>query len=96
VIGGLLRDELRFTGVVVADSLDMGAIAATWDLPVAVQKAIAAGVDLAILSGDTRVVEVIDHLARAVESGKLPAERVREAFLRVQRLKGVDRWAACE
>jgi beta-N-acetylhexosaminidase len=95
VIGGLLRSELGFGNLVVADALDMGAIAARWDLPVAVEKAIAAGVDLAILSGDTRVVETIDHLEAAASDGRLPAERVRQAFLRVESFKGVDRWAAC-
>ncbi len=96
VIGGLLRGELKFTGLVVADAMDMGAIASRWDLPVAVEQAIGAGIDLAILSGDTRIVEVIDHLAAAVEAGRLPASRVRDAFLRVERFKGLDRWAACE
>ena len=96
VIGGLLRGELKFTGLVVADAMDMGAIASRWDLPVAVEKAIGAGIDLAILSGDTRIVEVIDHLEAAVKAGRLPPARVRDAFLRVERFKGLDRWAGCE
>ena len=96
VIGGLLRGELKFDGLVVADAMDMGAIASRWDLPVAVEKAIGAGIDLAILSGDTRIVEVIDHLEAAVKAGRLPGSRVRDAFLRVERFKGLDRWAACE
>ena len=96
VIGGLLRGELKFDGLVVADAMDMGAIASRWDLPVAVEKAIGAGIDLAILSGDTRIVEVIDHLEAAVKAGRLPPARVRDAFLRVERFKGLDRWAGCE
>ena len=42
-----------------------------------------------------RSLAFADHLRRAVTEGRLPADRVREAFLRVQRFKRVDRWAGC-
>ena len=65
------------------------------DLPAAAERALAAGVDQLVLSGHTRVPAVLDHLSRAVAAGRLSSTRVREAFLRVQRFKGVDRWAGC-
>jgi beta-N-acetylhexosaminidase len=96
VIGGLLRDRLGFDGLVVSDALEMGAITATWPLPVAAERALAAGVDQLLLSGHTQVTAVLDRLERAVEAGRVPEARVREAFLRVQRFKRVARWSSCQ
>jgi beta-N-acetylhexosaminidase len=95
VVGGLLRDTMGFDGLVVSDALEMGAIASTLSLPAAAERALAAGVDQLTLSGPGAVPAILDHLGRAVASGRLSEARVREAFLRVQRFKRVDRWAAC-
>jgi beta-N-acetylhexosaminidase len=95
VVGGLLRGRMGFDGLVVSDALEMGAIAGTMSLPVAAERALAAGVDQLILGEHTEVPAVLDHLRRAVSAGRLPADRVREAFLQVQRFKRVDRWAGC-
>ena len=94
-VGGLLRDKMGFDGLVVSDALEMGAIAGTLSLPVAAERALAAGVDQLTLSGPGAVPAILDHLRRAVASGRLPEARVREAFLRAQRFKRVDRWAGC-
>jgi beta-N-acetylhexosaminidase len=95
VVGGLLRDRMGFAGLVVSDALEMGAIAGTVSVPVAAERALAAGVDQLVLSGPGHVSAVLDHLQRAVAGGRLSRARVREAFLRVQRFKRVDRWAGC-
>jgi beta-N-acetylhexosaminidase len=95
VVGGLLRGRLGFDGLVVSDALEMGAIARSWPVPVAAERALAAGVDQLLLSDHTRVTAVLDRLQQAVAAGRLSRARVREAFLRVQRFKQVDRWAAC-
>jgi beta-N-acetylhexosaminidase len=95
VVGRLLRGRMGFDGLVVSDALEMGAIAGTISLPVAAERALAAGVDQLILSGHTRVPAVLGHLSRVVAGGRLSRTRVREAFLRVQRFKGVGRWAGC-
>jgi beta-N-acetylhexosaminidase len=95
VVSGLLRDRMGFKGLVVSDALEMGAIASTLSLPVAAERALAAGVDQLILSGPGAVPAILDHLERAVAAGRLSSDRVREAFLAVQRFKRVDRWAGC-
>ena len=95
VVGGLLRDRLGFRGLVVSDALEMGAIASTLSLPAAAERALAAGVDQLTLSGHSAVPAILDHLERAVAAGRLSKARVREAFLRVQRFKRVERWAGC-
>ena len=95
VVGGLLRGRMGFGGLVVSDALEMGAIAAAWPLPVAAERALAAGVDQLVLSGHTQVPAVLSHLERAVATGRVSRSRVRDAFLRVQRFKRVTRWAGC-
>ena len=95
VVGGLLRERMGFGGLVVSDALEMGAIATTVSVPVAAERAVRAGVDQLVLSGHGAVPAVLAHLERAVAAGRLPRARVGEAFLRVQRFKGVDRWAGC-
>jgi beta-N-acetylhexosaminidase len=95
VVGGLLRGTMGFRGLVVSDALEMGAIAGTLSLPVAAERALAAGVDQLILGDHGAVPAVLDHLRRAVAAGRLSEARVRQAFLRVQRFKRVGRWAGC-
>jgi beta-N-acetylhexosaminidase len=95
VVGGLLRGRLGFGGLVVSDALEMGAIAGTVTVPVAAERAVAAGVDQLVLSGHGAVPAVLRQLERAVADGRLSRARVREAFLRVQRFKRVDRWSGC-
>jgi beta-N-acetylhexosaminidase len=95
VVGDLLRGRMGFDGLVVSDALEMGALANSMSLPVAAERALAAGVDQLILSGHAEVPAVLDHLRRAVADGRLSRDRVGEAFLRVQRFKRVERWAGC-
>jgi beta-N-acetylhexosaminidase len=95
VVGGLLRERMGFDGLVVSDALEMGAIAGTLSLPVAAERALAAGIDQLTLSGHAQVAAILDHLAKAVAAGRLSRARVREAFLHVQRFKRVARWSDC-
>ncbi|MDQ1659803.1 MAG: beta-N-acetylhexosaminidase [Cryptosporangiaceae bacterium] len=85
----LLREELGFTGVVVTDALEMKAVSATLGMGEAAVQAIAAGVDLLCLGAqglESQLAEVRDALLAAVESGRLPAERVLEAAGRIREL----------
>jgi beta-N-acetylhexosaminidase len=86
---------MGFDGLVVSDALEMGAIAGSLPVPVAAERALAAGIDQLTLSGHTQVPAVLDRLAEAVAAGRLPRARVRDAFLHVQRFKRVGRWAGC-
>lgn len=91
----MLRGDLGFDGLVVTDDLYMGALAARWDVAEAAEMAVAAGADLLILSAGAGALDVAAAIVAAVEDGRLSEERVTDAFLRVERFKHVDRWAAC-
>lgn len=91
---GLLREELGYTGLVVTDALDMGAIRrGVGDVEGAIL-ALAAGADSLCLSGREEI-DVLDALragvAAAVTSGRLPFDRLAQAAGRVA---ATAAWAA--
>jgi beta-N-acetylhexosaminidase len=81
----LLREELRFDGVIVSDDLEMAAIRDHYGVPEAAVRAIAAGVDqLLVCQSHGAVLAAIDSLRSfAVSRGEA---RVRDAAARVRRL----------
>lgn len=87
----LLRDEVGFEGVVITDSLGMGAVVGR-DTP-AVQ-ALNAGADLLLMPADTEATHTT--LTRAIGSGVVPRERAEEAAARVVALQTWQARAAAQ
>ncbi|ANP74353.1 glycoside hydrolase family 3 protein [Cryobacterium arcticum] len=89
VLGGLLRDELGFGGVIVSDALDMTGASGTLGVPGAAAAALAAGCDLLCL-GTENTAEQLDRIEAAVlaavETGRLSGDRLAEAANRVRGL----------
>ena len=85
----LLRD-MGFEGVAMTDSLGMGAVNLRWPFPEAAVRAIEAGADAALATDGNQAVRMRDALVEAVESGRLPEERLSEAAARVTALAGGD------
>jgi beta-N-acetylhexosaminidase len=89
-----ITDELRgrqgFDGLVVTDSLGMGAVVNTYDQEEAAELAIAAGADVALLSGPDLVDGAHERLTEAISSGRLPAEQVAASVRRVLAAKGIS------
>lgn len=83
----MLKDRLRFDGVVLTDDLFMKALSA--DLPPerSAVLAVKAGADLLMLSAGHAGHRVRDALMAAVRSGDLPESRLDDAVLRVIELK---------
>jgi beta-N-acetylhexosaminidase len=84
----LLRGQLGWTGPVVTDDLQAAAIVKAFGFAEAVVLALEAGNDLLLLANqqsyDPRVVaKVIDAVAGAVDTGRLPMSRIDEAYHRV-------------
>jgi beta-N-acetylhexosaminidase len=86
VIGGLLRDELGFGGVVVTDALEMRAVSATVGPAEGAVRALEAGADALCLGHDLEAAPVHAAVVQAVRSGRLREERLREAAARVAEL----------
>lgn len=86
----LLRATYHFDGLVMTD--DLAAVeAATEDLPLvnAVERALAAGADMALWTGADPVPPVLDALERDLDSGGLDAAADDTAVQRVLAAKGV-------
>jgi beta-N-acetylhexosaminidase len=86
----LLRDEYRFDGVVYTDDLGaMKAVTGTFALPEAVERALAAGADVALWSGGGRVRQVLDRVEDALAAGRLDRALNDRAVARIVAAKGV-------
>jgi len=86
ILEGILRGELGFTGVIVSDALDMVGASGEIGIPEAAVRALAAGCDLLCIgtdNSDAEIGEILDHVLRAIEEGRLSGERVAEASARV-------------
>ncbi|MFW6369254.1 MAG: beta-N-acetylhexosaminidase [Myxococcota bacterium] len=83
----ILRDEMRFDGVVFTDDMEMEAVAGLYDLGEAAVLAMSAGCDqLLICHRADRQQHVAEALIHAVESGRLPVQRLEQAAERVDAL----------
>ena len=88
VIDGELRQKLGFQGVVITDSLIMGALNNRWTVAQAAALAIEAGADMVIGPQNAQVVaQVKDALKAALSSGKLSQARIETSVKRVLTLK---------
>jgi beta-N-acetylhexosaminidase len=89
-IDGLLRDEYGFDGLVVTDSLSMGAIAFRTPPTDAAVQAVASGADIALFVTIEDPGAVVDALVAATEDGRLDPDQVVASVRRVLDQKGVD------
>ena len=79
----VLREELGFTGTIVTDAIDMGAVTGTAGMPGGAVAALRAGADTLVVGGtytDEGTVEtLVDALVEAVLRDELPVDRLYEA-----------------
>ncbi len=88
IVDGVLRRELGFSGVVVADTLEMQGLRDRYDLQEAALLALDAGCDLLLSSTEhDRREELLDGLERARHDGRLSPERLAESRRRIANLK---------
>lgn len=82
----LLRGELGFDGVVLSDDLEMKAVHDRFPMQDVVEQSLLAGVDGFLCCRQVELQhEVIGHVVRAVESGRVPRARVEQAAFRMRR-----------
>jgi len=87
-IGGVLREELGYDGVVVTDCMEMDAVAGGVGTVEGAVRAIAAGADLVLVSHSHSLqTEAIEAVLEAVRTGEVPESRIDGALERVLRLK---------
>ena len=92
MLGGVLRGELKFGGVIFTDAMNMRGIAAHYPDGEAAVRAVKAGADIVLYP--TSVEQAFVGLKRAVASGEIKESRVDESVRRILTAKerlGLDR-----
>lgn len=88
VMTGLLRNELGFTGVVITDDLEMGAIKNHTDLPTLGVKMILAGGDIALVCHNYESQQIVyNSILAAVRRGEISESRINQSVRRILRMK---------
>ena len=85
LLTGKLREELGYDGLIITDSLEMGAIKKNYGAEEAVIMAIEAGNDLLLMPVDYK--KAVDAVLKALEEGRISEERIDESVLRILKYK---------
>lgn len=94
IIQGLLRDTLKWEGVVFSDDMNMEAIANNFSFEESIILAVNAGVDIFVFGNNSKreydenlAQKVIEVIVDAVNNNKISIQRVDESFQRILQLK---------
>ncbi len=85
ILTGLLRDEMRFDGLIVTDAMNMAGIAARYTPGEAAVRAVLAGADVVIKPAD--IDAAVAGLREAVASGAISRQRLDLSVERILRAK---------
>lgn len=85
IVGGILRERLGFSGLIITDSLEMGAVAEDYTSAESALAAIKAGVDMVLMPADfdAAYAAVLD----AVSAGDIEGDRLDDSVRRIIRAK---------
>ena len=97
ILQGVLRDTLHFDGVIISDSMNMGAIRKTYDPAVSTLLALQAGVDVVMLSEEhydfnqdkylEKQLQSLSLVEKAISEGTLSKRLVDEKLYRILHMK---------
>jgi beta-N-acetylhexosaminidase len=82
---GVLRDELRFSGLLFTDAMTMGGVARRYGATEPLVLALEAGADVLLMPRDVR--QAIATVLEAVETGRVPGERIDTSVRRILEAK---------
>ena len=85
VITGELRNKLGYDGIIITDSMQMGAITNNYSSGEMAVKTVLAGTDIILMPADLDAA--ISALEAAVEDGTISEERINESVKRILELK---------
>ncbi len=93
IVTELLREKLKFNGVVISDDMQMGAIAKQFGFEESIKMAINAGIDILIFSNNIpgaskySTSNVHATIKKLVLKGEIKEERINESFYRIMAMK---------
>ncbi|MBE6947644.1 MAG: beta-N-acetylhexosaminidase [Ruminococcaceae bacterium] len=85
IVTGILKQELGFSGLVITDALNMGAITKSYTAGEAAVTALQAGCDILLMSEDLE--EAFDAVMDALENGTLSVQWLDDTVYRILRFK---------
>jgi beta-N-acetylhexosaminidase len=90
IVTKLLRRELGYTGLVLTDDLEMGAIARHYEIEETVLRAIEAGEDMLLICARPDLIRRgFDSLLAAARAGTLSEERIHDSLARIAHFKSL-------
>lgn len=89
VVTDILREELGFDGVIIADALDMGAIKEYYASDEAAIMALRAGCDMILMPENFE--QAYKGVLEAVQNGTISEERINDSLRRIYRIKYADK-----
>lgn len=87
IVTGILREELGFEGLIITDSMEMGAIVETYGSAEAAVAALQAGCDIILMPED--LPEAFEAVLAALEEGSLTMEWLDETVRRILEFKAL-------
>ncbi len=87
IIRGILREKLKFNGVVVSDAIEMGALTENNNIEEILLKALVAGVDIILVNSKYDVLELEHTVVRFCKEGKIDEKVIDESVKRILMLK---------
>ena len=88
ILTGLLREELKFEGVIATDSMTMGAIATKYGVANACALSLEAGADLVLMKAEGSLVEeTFNTIKQFVQQGKISTQELDKKVYRVLNTK---------
>lgn len=92
MLTGILREQLKFDGVIITDDMQMKAISEHYGLKQALTLAINAGIDMFIFGNQLSDIpdtpeNIINIIESQVKSGQINKDRITEAYRRIVTLK---------
>jgi beta-N-acetylhexosaminidase len=93
IMTDLLRRQMRYTGLVITDDMEMGAIAQFGSFQQAVVESFRAGADMILVCHTAeKLLAAHEALTKAAESGRIPPARLAQSKQRLQQFH--DEWLA--
>lgn len=86
IMKGIIRDSLKYDGLIITDSLDMKAITSKYDIPTAAFIAFKNGADI-LLIGRGDFYAVREKIISEVLKGNIDINRINKSYERIQRIK---------
>ncbi len=88
ILQNLLREKLKFDGVIFSDDLEMKAVSDRYEMKEMIRLGLLAGVNAFLICKDiAKTNEAINAVRELIDEGQVPLNRVEEALARVAHLK---------